>query len=401
MSEVSITGLKCQGCCAPLDIPKGATGVVVCPFCGTKNVVQGLVRNEEIKKKADINSGLALLLSDANLHRILLSVMANNIYAPLDFFEKANVLCVERVAVPAYYVYCNGIMNYSFEAGFERERQRVEKRGDDLVTVTENYTEWFPQQSSASEVRGFFAPANKEYAELIRRLFGNVDPNTLVDVERLNYPADIITYENDYPFTASFGTYVRPVMEKLLEDKAYEALAGRNYRNVAFNGTNVAKDPEVRVFLSFYRIKYEYDETLYCLYVSNNGNCYFGDQMPIDQVRYGTVMAKEEERDSINARTGWLTFGRVSSIIIAAISFLMVRTHSWLLAVTALAVGGIVATSIFISKRRKIAAAERNAIQSEIDDMQAQIPALCDRMRSERRALNGALSHVSGDVEAF
>ena len=47
----AVQDFKCNGCGAPLPIPKNSKGHVKCPSCKTECVIEGLVKNAEIAAK--------------------------------------------------------------------------------------------------------------------------------------------------------------------------------------------------------------------------------------------------------------------------------------------------------------------------------------------------------------
>ena len=399
--EVSAVSLSCSNCSAPLMVPRNA-GKVFCQYCGAENIVQGVDRNAEVKKKLDINSGFPFELNNATLHSLLITAIENDDYAPLDIFQELNVLGVEKAVVPAYYLYCNGTLNYNYELGMQRERQRVEKRGDSLYTVTETYTEWLPQTSVASHVQGFFSPANQEMADLVMRLYSDANANDLIDIEGLDYGAECNFYDNNIPVTVSFGSYVKPAMDDILVDRAVASLQGRQFRNVTPNGSTVLKDQEVRVLLPIYIIKFEYQDKLYKIYLNKNSSQCYIPELPIDQSRFDAIKAKEAERDAIKAGTGLLTAGFVISIVVTAISFFCTLGGLYgFIALIILGIGGIVVTSIFKSKKNKIAAEKRAAVQAQIDAMKQQFYNIVAQFRAAKVPFRGVFENLAGNPDAF
>lgn len=398
MSDITITGIKCQCCGAPLTIPKNSMGRVKCASCDTENIIQGLVRNAEITEKENISSGLNFELRYATIHRILLNILESDPYMPLDVFAEATILKVDRIAVPAYYFYCNGIMNYGFEQGFVRERQRVTR---DKTVATEFYTEWLPQQSAVSESRGIFTPANQQFADVIVKMYSDLSINDLVDVELLNYPIDTETYENNFPAAQSFNSYAKPVMEEAMDGKARLSLQGKEVRNYNPTGCTVFKDGEVRVFLTFYSIELEYRNQRYTIYLTNDGRKYLAEQLPVDVDRRDKVLAKQKERNAVKDGTGVLTFAMIASIVLTAIFFFECFSNPILILLELSFIPGIVFSAIFRSKKKKRAQARKEAIQKDIDLMLGAIKLRANAFRAEKIAMKGVLRKLSGNEEAF
>ena len=408
MSDINVVSITCPSCGAALEVPKMKTKTF-CTYCGNPVVIENLNKNAEIKKKGDINSGFPFKLNDPMLHSLLASCIGGNVYSPADIYQEIKVLAVDKVVAPAYYIFCNGTLNFTYDLGMPRERQRVEKRGDSLYTVTETYTEWIPQNSVAQEVRGFFAPANNAQAEIISKLFEDANANNLIDIEALELPDEAEFIDNDLPVTVAFGTYVKPVMDEILEDKAIRSLSGRTYRNVAPGGSTVMKDQEVRVALTYYVIKFEYQDKLYKVYCNNDATGFHVPELPVDEARVQAVRAKEAERDAIKSGTGLLTTGFVFSIIFTVIGFFAGVGNcsggsGWAVLwffIFVIAVGGIVVTSIFRSKKNKIAADKRAVVQAQIDEMLAIVPNAEAAFRAGMVPFKGYFEPLAGNPAAF
>ena len=78
MSESTVKSFHCNNCGAPLVIPKGSKGKVVCPSCRTECVIEGLVKNAEIQAKENINSGMPLAADVGALHERIIKVLTNS-----------------------------------------------------------------------------------------------------------------------------------------------------------------------------------------------------------------------------------------------------------------------------------------------------------------------------------
>lgn len=399
MGDVQIISMTCPNCGAAIEIPK-MKAKSFCMYCGKEVVVQGIDKNAEIKKKGDINSGFPFLVSKPMLHAILISAIGSNTYGPLDSFQNIKVVEVKKAVVPGYYLYCNGTLNYNYELGMDRDRQRVVKRGDDMVTVNEKYTEWFPQSAVVQEVKGFFTPANKSQADIVCRLFSKADAKKLVDVESLDFPAESIDYENDLPSTVAFGTYVKPAIEEILKKKATDALKDRKYRNVVMNGATIMKDQEVRVALCYYIIKLEYRDKEYTIYCNNDASQYYIPALPIDNDRMNAIKAKEAELNALKPNTGLLTTGLVISIIGTIISLLAIAT-GWAFILFLMFGGGIVVTAIFRSKKLKQYNEKRALVQGGLDCMLAAIPNAEAAFRAAKHPFKGYFEDLEGNPDAF
>lgn len=395
MSDSSVLNFTCKACGAQLSIPNNPKGSVFCEYCGAENYITGVVKNGEIKKKNDINSGIPLFLNDAKIQKMLLKALSENVYSSHDMYQKISVLKVEKCIIPAYYIYCNGTMNFSYDQGIKKTRQKVVKRGSENVIVNENYTEWLPYQSSISESKGFIAPANQEWADLTVRFYQNLNPTLLVDIEKLEYPTDVITYDNDLPAASSVNQYLLPTMKDILLGKAKNSLLGRETKNFKSNGENIQKEPETRVFLSFYCVKFEYERQMYRCIISNNGELIDCDRLPSDEVRVAAIQAKQHELKECKPKNALFIALIAVSAVLAAV-FLSVH---WALTVF-LALPGLGVSIYFNMKKVKENNAVKAGVQAELDYMMDTIPRAYRAFITEKQALSG-LEHLSGNPDAF
>ena len=113
MSESTVKSFHCNNCGAPLVIPKGSKGKVVCPSCRTECVIEGLVKNAEIQAKENINSGMPLVADVGALHERIVKTLTNSPCMPLDLLERVEIVKEEHLCVPAYLFYCDAMGNYT------------------------------------------------------------------------------------------------------------------------------------------------------------------------------------------------------------------------------------------------------------------------------------------------
>ena len=323
-SAIKLRDFHCNNCGAPLKIPTNSKGIVVCPDCRTECVIEGLVKNAEIADKENINSGIPLVAEPALLHKYILNAFENEAYIPLDIYDKVNVIAEDGLCVPAYLYYCNGTVSFTYEAGNTREHKNAIDLGDRVRVEKEQYTEWTQMNGMASDAKTVFAPGNKELAPIVLELFSEYTPSDLIDVEDLNFPYDVETYNYNLPQSAAFNEYVRPYMEQVLAAKAEESLRGKTYKNLSTSGgCNIQKDEIIRVFLGIYRVVYEYNGAQYCLYVTGDGRCCTYDPVPVDMDRKNSAELLQSDINNLNKKKNlYLVLAIVLAItIIGAIYF--------------------------------------------------------------------------------
>jgi LSD1 subclass zinc finger protein len=328
VTTVIAKSFKCSGCGSSLPIPKSARGVVKCPFCKTDNLIESLMKNAEIASKGNINSGLPLSATPDVLHDKLLSILWDLPYAPLDMFDKIDVVKEERHCVPAYLFSCTGTKSFSYEKGVDRQQTYTDKDGD---RRTETHTDWVPVATTASITSSVFAPGEESLANLIEDLYMQDDQvklvSQLVDIEKLEYPSDVETHDFDENYIKSFNKYVKPVVEKQLMNKANDSIPDYT-RNAVSHGENISKT-WIRVYLGLYCVVYKYNNTEYKMWTSGDGKKAIYDDLPYDE-KYENELKNYEQnighRQSELSRipsgkTGWLITGILVSIIMIVMAF--------------------------------------------------------------------------------
>jgi uncharacterized Zn finger protein (UPF0148 family) len=386
-ATVMVRDFRCNGCGAPLPIPKNSKGHVRCPSCKTECVIEGLVKNAEIAAKENIESGIHLFASPATLHRQLVSSLGGSPSIPLDVFNKAEVIREERYCVPAYCFHCNGTESFNYEVGNTRSQTYTVDRGDSVDIHEKTRMEWSPSSGTASVRQTIFASGNRKMASQIAKLYTNFDPKKLIDVEELDFPADVETLNSDLPQTAAFNEYAVPRIEKALKKKAEEAIAKQTTTGLTLGGANIQKEA-VRVFLGLYRVVYKYGGKEYSMWATGNGEKTLCDEPPTDSQRQQVLAEKQQAKDSIPLpKTRGLTIGFWLGIIAAPFTVISIILT--------------IICGVKRSKKRKGHAAKQAEIQKEIDAFQYEVVDAVQRFKSQKKALRGIYADVTGDASAF
>ncbi|MBQ6264484.1 MAG: hypothetical protein IJK60_03455 [Clostridia bacterium] len=382
---VKTKSIHCSNCNAPLTVPKNNKGVVKCPYCQTECVIEGLAKNAEIADKENINSGIPLSAEQSKLHNIVLDIITESPAMPLDLLEKVEITKEEKLCIPAYLYYCNGTISFSYEAGNTREHKNVYDRGDVNVIEKEEYTEWTQMMGNAAATASLIVPGNREFSKIIDELYNECDTNELVDIEELDFPVDIETYNYNLPQSAAFNEYVKPYMDELLEQKAKESLKGKRVRNLSTaGGSNIQKDEIVRLFIGIYHIIYKYKEKEYSVYVSGDGKRYTFSEVPVDEERQSKIDSKLEDIKNVPNKTILPIIGIVVSAIVALLTFNSGHTFIAILGVIA-AIACVV--FFFIKKNEHDSAAA--VIQQELDAYMEQATKIQNDFKQKGRKLKG------------
>lgn len=359
-NEFEVRDFRCKNCGAPLEVKNCTKGVVVCPSCKTECFIEGLIKNAEIKEKENINSGIALSADAMKLTNTIVNRLTSTPDAPLDILDNVKVLKEEHICIPSYLYYCNSSATYTYEAGNEREHKNAIDLGDRTRVEKETYIEWTQMSNSVAVSNILIASGNREYANIVAKLYKNLSPNDLIDIEDLEYPYDIDTCSYNLPQSAAFNEYVRPDIEQELEFQANEVLRGKKYRNLKMGGSNIQKDEIVRIFLGVYRITLDYKGTEYVMYISADGNDCICDNVPVDVHRTENIRAKEGDLSGVKNVHKWFMIGAIACIILAFFTM-------------GISLIGTAVFLVFYFKKKKEYNEVTGAIKNQIDEFSNEI----------------------------
>jgi VIT1/CCC1 family predicted Fe2+/Mn2+ transporter len=412
---IAVRDFRCNGCGAPLPIPKNSKGHVKCPSCKTECVIEGLVKNAEMAAKENINSGFPLSASSAALHRKFVSLLIETPNVPLDIFEKAEIIREEHYCVPSYLFYCNGTASYTYEAGNVRQHKTVKDLGDKVRTEWENYMEWTQMSGTANASATVFSSGNRQAAPQIKKLYMFLDPNKLIDFDDLEFPHDVITPDYNLPQSASFNEYIKPHMEKLLKKQAEKALEDKETRDLSMGGSRVDKDETVRVFLGLYRVVFTYGGKEYSVWMTGDGARTFAEELPVDAERQKALeevkKVREEAKNALKVpKTGCLRFFMVFFIIPAIPLLLLLifgpSEYKGAYAIASLVFLALVFTfgSVRSKKRKKYHAKEAEIeakYEKDMAEIEAQAANVVRQFKEQKKTLRGIYEELSGDASAF
>ena len=373
----TVTTFHCKNCGLPLDIPKNSKGKVVCPACHTESVIESLVKNEEIRKKENINSGIPLSAGVPALHQCVLDALTASPSAPLDVLEASEIIEEKHICVPAFLFSCNGTGSYNYEAGNPRVRDKVVKSGKNTKVVQEQYTEWSQCSGTASMSKTYMVSGNRKMTRILQTLYPECNMSDLVDAEFLEYPADVDTYDADLPHVAAFNEQVRPMMEKSLEAKAKSALAGKTFRGLVMGGCSIQKDEMIRAFVGIYQIDYIYNGSRFSLYVTGDGSHWFYESVPQSSERrqkWDDLQNKKKELQSQNVSTKAPKMA--VGIIAAVIGLIFLFMSAFLVGIILILIGALL---IFL----KVHSGQKvKGLQAQIEDVDRQLQAYSEEVKA-------------------
>lgn len=114
-------------------------------------------------------------------------------------------------------LHLNAMGNYTYDAGNIREHKTAIDLGDKVRVEKERYVEWTQMSGSVSSSETLVASGNKQFADVVKKLYMNCSPDSLVDIEELEYPADFNTFDYNIPQASAFNQLVRPEIENRLK----------------------------------------------------------------------------------------------------------------------------------------------------------------------------------------
>jgi ribosomal protein L37AE/L43A len=435
VSTITARSFRCNGCGESLKIPQNARGVMKCPSCKTECVLDGLIKNEEMAAKENINSGVPLTATASILHRQLISILSKSTNIPLDVFDNVEVVREERYCVPAYCFEYNGDAPFSYEEGKQETRQERGFSGGKETITTIKEVKWHTERGNASVSGTLFVSGNKKTTPYINQMYKKTDHNQLVDFEYLEFPPDVETLEYDLPQLTVFNEHIKPVVDNLLTKEGEKALDGTNYegyiprggqygvrytRDFKLSGSKIQKEI-TRVFLGLYRIVYKYGDQEFSMWVCGDGKKVISDGLPENlysserKKLSDTLDEKKQLFSSIPGnKTGFLIFGFIACIAAVAFSIYSIIANGFgipfLIIGLISAAGAGLCGKFFSSVRKKgkeqdaqraDARIEIDNAQKAIDDFEAQLPNIIRRFMEQKKALRGIYEKLSGNTEAF
>jgi len=370
----------------------------------------------EIAAKENIRSGIPLTASHAVLHHQLVSHLYKSPNIPLDVFDKIEVVREERYCVPAYCFYCNGTTSFTYEAGNQRQHKTAVDLGDRVRVEKETYMEWTQMSGSASITATLFAPGHKKFTQQVEKLYMQLDPGQLVDIEELDIPLHVETYSYNLPQPAAFNEYVKPHVDKLLRKEAEASIRSKTTRNFSMGGSNIQKET-VCVFLGLYHVVYTYDGQEYSMWTTGGGKTVLHDKLPTDSQRQKVLAEKQQLLASI-PETSSLPQSNVGCfvcLVIACVIGAYVAFSNAAMLWAGLFVAGTVLFGAMLpsahkkgkvldaqrAEDQKILDARRAEAKKDIEDFETLLPTVVQRFKEQKKALRGIYEGVSGDAGAF
>ncbi len=384
----------CSNCGAALNLNKAAGNRVECSYCGTVNQLENMVKNNEILAKDNINSGVNLYASMSLRHKKVLDIIASEQASPLDVYQRATIVKEEHICVPMFLFMASGTGTYSYEIGYQRERQKIQ--GDSIVT--ERYTEWSPVSSAVSCSETYFVCGNKDLKGVVDQFPDLMTVSDLIDIEDLELPADVQMNKFNYPQATAFENDVKPRAEALLKANAENSIRNQNTRNGHIS-SNVRIDTVQRVYLTLYRITVQYGEKLMTVWLDYKGRYSRYDQTFVDPMRKSQIDAQNAVINSIKPKGKGLWIALIIVSVILILICLCLNGALKLLAL--LPVAGIVFPIIKMVNNNKDYNAKISAEREKLEEILKPFTMATRAFIEKQVALNGIYQSVTGDATAF
>jgi hypothetical protein len=365
--------------------------------------------------KENIASGIPLSASPATLHRKLLSCLTESSDMPLDVFEKGEVVREEHHCVPAYCFSYSGTATFMFDAGniqtiaIPELTAGTRSVGAELVATVKSRTkykeqlQWTLMNGNASIASALvFAPGNKELVTQIQDLYMQIDPGQLVkqlvDIQELDFPPDVETYDYNLPQLAAFDNYSLPKVEEAFQQKAEHMLRNRKHRDVEVSGSDIQKEM-TRVFLGLYRVVYRYAGHEYSMWATGDGQKVMpNEELPVDQERKAALAEKQRLLGSIPMNLSFLFLFGFLACAAAILLSPPAIIPSLLFTVLAIICG---VEYPFARERGKKRDEERAKVKEELVALKALFTNKMQQFKEQKKALRGIYENVTGDPAAF
>ena len=389
-----ITGLTCSGCGAALE-PQGNPTKIKCPYCDTVNIIRNSGNGRSIFEEQNITGGTEFKLNKQRLHKCIVDVLGMPETPPLDIYKNSTVKSVNRRMIPAYwFTNISGMGTAQYEKGMDRQYSEIQGSGENMHSVEKHRTEWFPMSMSVNDTCSFLMAGNRKFEKVISVLYGMHNKPEIIDIARAEVNDGATMEDYDIQDSDIFNRLVKPAMDEHLKQKAVQSLGQNDVRNLSMTGTMVMNGDVKKILLAIYEIVIEYGGKDYIFYLSNDGNRYSVEALPVDQQRLAQVNALKKRINDIKAgnSNGLMTLG-----IILAITGIITLAIG--VGIIALIGGGV---CIYLGYNNgKQSEAELNSVQTQLNNLIAEKDAARRSFIYDKVALQGVLSDVSGDASAF
>lgn len=275
-----VKNYSCQNCGAVIGNITSASGQ--CEYCGTSFVVESIRNCSDFVRNEDIKCGIPLSAEPEKLYKYVRDFLTSSSAPPSDVLENAKITSCQNMCLPAYYYHYNGTASFTCQVA-----KTVESVSDGR---TVRNTEWQPFGNNIyADVEGI-ASGNPQYDAVIDEMYGEYNPDIIIDAESLEIPENIETVKFSRPASEVLNRYVRKDIDDTLRKNAENQLDSMSgYRNLVVSSARPQKDSEYKLIAGLYCINLEYKGNDYSLYVSGDGK----------KVIYNNSAPKDNEKDTV------------------------------------------------------------------------------------------------------
>lgn len=387
--QIKTAHIKCSSCGAAIDLPEGALQThFKCPFCSVENIIL----NDDIT-----SGGLSHILSDAGVHRKLIEILSTAEYPPYDIFENINIKKVNRLIIPAYwFIACNGMANHTYDNGLTKEGKGFTfyDEDGDKHTIKRSTTDWTPCSAIINDIRDYLISANKEYNDIFIKFYGDISSPQIEEAKSLKFSDDAIETKSDWTEEDVTKRTLKDSVEKIIKEKAAEAVQYLNIQNEHLDNINIQKTNTKKISVGIYEIIFEYKDKEYKVYISHDGEKYICEELPNDPSLASIVEEKTKERDAADSAKRKILMTAIIITIVLGIVLLVAVVGIFLL------LAAVVMIIFYIPLEKNLRAKEKE-LEEAIEQVSNGFNKVKEDFINNKVAMKGALSHVSGDPEAF
>ena len=387
--QIKTAHIKCSSCGAAIDLPEGTLkSHFKCPFCSVENIIV----NDDITQ-----GGLSHKLSDAGVHKKLIEILSTAEYPPCDIFENINIKKVNRLIIPAHwFIACTGMANYTYDRGFTKESKGFTfyDEDGDKHTISRTRTDWAESGSIIKEIRDYLISANREYNDIFIKFYGDLTNPQIEDAASLNFSDDAIETKSDWSEAEVTSGTLKDTIEKIIKEKAAESVEYMDIKNDHLDNISIQKSETRKISVGIYEVIFEYKDKEYKVYISHDGERNFYEELPNDPSIASIVEEKTKERDAADSAKRKILMTAIIITIALGIVLLVAVVGIFLL----IAAGVMI---IFYIPMEKNLRAKEKALEETIEEAANGFNKVKEDFIKNKVAMKGALSHVSGDPEAF
>ncbi|MFK5890456.1 MAG: hypothetical protein QM486_06975 [Flavobacteriaceae bacterium] len=286
MSSIQIQQIKCPECGGQLNSVGPFSPLKTCAYCHSEFQVTGTME----KEMETPDRIIVFKTNKDDFEKEVLTLLAEEDYAPNDIFETAAFKDVEGIYLPMYLFEGKYECSWNCSVGYAENEVRATYDGKGVKDV--EVIKYRPQSGTTKSNYAIVCVAYEgqeikpELIEYTRSYF--YDKNAAkafdgTDLEGYNF----VLHNLDKELT--WDKYGTSSIEYLSEQKSLEQIPGDNYKDFTCSLSTDEKNDGRLVFLPFWMVYYDYKDEHHYAIMDGTGDSGITGSTPVDLDRYNAV----------------------------------------------------------------------------------------------------------------